>query len=89
MGGHERARRSLGLIEAQQGNTNLAKKHFIIAARAGDEDSLKAVGEGYKKGCVTKDEYASTLRAHQVSINEMKSTKDLEQQLIDYLYGDY
>ena len=52
---------------------NRATKHFMIAARAGFEESLKVIGQGYKHGLVTKDEYASTLRAYQVSVNEMKS----------------
>ena len=48
-------------------------KHWMIAARAGYEKALKKVGEGYKAGHVTKDEYATTLRAYQCSVDEMKS----------------
>ena len=48
-------------------------KHFMIAARAGFDDSLKAVGLGYKRGDVSKDEYAQTLRAYKDSQDEMKS----------------
>ena len=36
---------------------NQAMKHFMIAAKAGCDDSLKMVGLGYKRGHVTKDEY--------------------------------
>jgi len=50
-----------------------AMKHFIIGARSGFDESLKAVGEGYKAGQVTKDEYANTLRAYQDSREDMKS----------------
>jgi len=50
-----------------------AMKHFMIAAKSGLDDSLKNVGHGYKQKWVTKDEYASTLRAHQRSRDEMKS----------------
>jgi len=50
-------------------------KHFMIAARAGCDTSLKEVGEGYKVGHVTKDEYARTLRAYQETSIEMKSTQ--------------
>ena len=42
-------------------------KHFMIAAKAGFDLSLKEVGEGYKRGHVTKDEYAQTLRAYKAS----------------------
>ena len=39
----------------------LAMKHFMISARAGYCDSLKEVGEGYKAGLVTKEEYMQML----------------------------
>jgi len=71
--GHEGARYNLGIIEEQKGSFVQAFKHFMMAARSGDEDSLKKVGEGYKAGRVTKDEYTSTLRAHKVTRDEMKS----------------
>ena len=73
IGGHEGARHSLGAKEGNDGNMERAYKHFMIAARGGNNDSLKKVGEGYKAGYVPKDEYASTLRAYQVSVDEMKS----------------
>jgi len=73
IGGHERARDSLGMIEYLQGNMNRATKHWMIAARAGFELSLQKVRHGYEDGHVTKDEYASTLRAYQVSVDGMKS----------------
>ena len=73
MGGHEQARHFLGIEEVTKGQDKQAIKHFMIAARAGYNDSLKEVGIGYKKGLVTKDEYESTLRAHKDSQDEMKS----------------
>ena len=73
IGGHELARYDLGVIEENKGNMNRAMKHYVIAARCGVDKSLKLVGEGYKAGYVTKDEYASTLRAYQHSCDEMKS----------------
>ena len=59
-----------------------AMKHFMIAANAGYEDSLKFVSEGYKTGWVTKDEYESTLRAHKDSLDEMKSGQRAEAEFI-------
>ena len=73
IGGHEAARYTLGVSEGNDGNMDLAMKHFMIAARCGYEDSLKEVGEGYKAGHVTKDEYASTLRTYQNTLHGMKS----------------
>ena len=71
--GHEMARYSLGINEYNDGNMNQAMKHFMISARAGYDEPLKRVMDGYKWGIVTKEEYASTLRAHKGSQDEMKS----------------
>jgi len=73
IGGHELARYYLGLTEEQIGNMYRAMKHFMIAARCGDDESLKKIGEGYKAGHVTKEDYTSTLSAYQLCANEMKS----------------
>ena len=76
IGGHEQARHNLGNMEYNYNdNKDRAMKHFMIAARAGEDKSLKKVGEGYKAGHVTKDEYANTLRAHKCSRDEMKSVQ--------------
>ena len=73
IGGHEAARYALGWYEEQSDNIDRAMKHYLIAAGSGYDKSLKKVGEGYKDGHVSKDEYANTLRAYQVSVDEMKS----------------
>ena len=73
MRGHEGSRQSLGAIEIENGNFLKAMKHFMIAASSGCDRSLKSVGIGYKKGYVTKDDYARTLRDYQHQVNEMKS----------------
>jgi len=80
IGGDEKARHNLGLIEAYNRDYDYdrAMKHFMIAARSGNEESLKAVGAGYKQKHVTKDEYAMTLRAHQHSCDEMKSEQRMK-----------
>ena len=73
MNGSVNARHNLGCSEGQAGNFLRALKHVILGARAGHEEALVAVKDGYKHGFVTKDEYANTLRAHQKSQDEMKS----------------
>ena len=73
IGGDEMARRNLGLAEREAGNIDRSMKHYMIAARSGDDKSLKEVGEGFKKGHITKDDYACTLRAYKESKDEMKS----------------
>ena len=75
IGGHELARHGLGLNEGCKGQPKRAMKHFMIAAKAGYNDSLKYVTEGYEEGLVTKDEYAITLRAHKDSLDEIKSVQ--------------
>ena len=73
MNGNAGARHNLGMIEGNAGNNDRAIKHFILAAKAGFKKSLDQVKEGYKRGMVTKDEYANTLRACQKIQDEMKS----------------
>ena len=60
-------------MEAQAGNPHRATKHFILAARAGHEEALGRVKQGFMGGIVGKDEYANTLRAYQKSKDETKS----------------
>ena len=69
------ARHNLGCIEYEAGNLQRATKHWIISAKAGLEIALGAVKKGYMSGlgCVTKDEYESTLRAYHERQKEMKS----------------
>ena len=75
--GYVPARHNVGCLEGQAGNNHRAYKHYILAARAGFKESLDSVRKGFMKGFVTKDEYASTLRAYQKSQDEMKSdTRD-------------
>jgi hypothetical protein len=61
-------------------------KHYMIAARGGLDNSLKKVGEGYKAGHVTKDEYARTLRAHKQATEEMKSEQRTKANKEDSLF---
>ena len=73
MNGNVFARYNLGCSEGRAGNYQRAMKHFIISAKAGDDSSLENVKEGYMMGHITKEEYANTLRAYQMSQDEMKS----------------
>jgi len=73
IGGDERGRHNLGSNEFERGNMYRAMKHFMIAAKSGEDNSLRKVGIGYRGGIVTKDGYATTLRAHQCSKDKMKS----------------
>ena len=69
------ARHNLGVLEWQAGNYDRAFKHFILAAKAGYEESLDVVKQGFTKGRISKDEYTNTLRAYDERHEEMKSKK--------------
>lgn len=73
MGGDMKARHNLGCTEYKAGNHYRAMKHLMIAARSGTKESLDCVKIGFTNGYITKDEYASTLRAYQKRLDEMKS----------------
>jgi len=73
MGGYVDARHNLGCVEFKAGNHHRAFKHWILAARAGCKESLDNVTRGFKDGFVTKDGYASNMRAYQKSRDDVKS----------------
>jgi hypothetical protein len=73
MNGDVMSRHNLGAIEGQAGNYQRAYKHLLLSARAGDKLSLENVKQGYINGRVTKEEYTKTLRAYQMSQDEVKS----------------
>ncbi len=50
IGGHPKARHNLGYLEGRNGNTERAVKHWIIAAKQGDDNSMKALMEAFKGG---------------------------------------
>jgi tetratricopeptide (TPR) repeat protein len=79
IGGHPIARHNLGCMEAElagwSGRYERAKKHFIIAASLGFEDSLKNVKDLYAHGDASKEDYAAALCAYQAATEEAKSAE--------------
>ena len=75
IGGHPKARYDLGCIEEERGKYERAAKHFIIAAKLGHDEALDAVKQGFRKGHVSKEDYASSLRGHQAAVAATKSTQ--------------
>ena len=73
MGGDVTARHNLGCFEEEAGNMDRAVKHYMIAAGAGYDDSLKAIRDGFLNGQVTKDDFEKALRAHKEAKDELKS----------------
>ena len=73
MGGSITARHNLGACEKDAGNMDRAVKHWMIAAGAGCDKSLKAIRVCYLDGDATKDDFEKALRAHKEAKDEMKS----------------
>ena len=71
--GHPQARHNLGCHEANNGRFERAVKHFIIAANLGEDGSIQKLKKYYKRGDVSKDDFAAALRAHHAAVNAMKS----------------
>jgi TPR repeat protein len=73
IGGHPEARCDLGFVEVESGRIDRAVKHFIIAAKLGHDGSIEALKDLYADGYVSKEDFASALRAHQAAIDATKS----------------
>ena len=72
IGGHPDARFNLGCIK---GNNERSVKHFIIAAKLGDDDALEAVKQGFAHGVASKEDYEATLRGYNAAVDATKSSQ--------------
>ena len=73
IGGHAGARHNLGCFEESHGRKERAIKHYIIAAKMGDDKSLDVVKDYFKYRLVSEEDLAMTLHAHQAATEAMKS----------------
>ncbi len=73
IGGQPKARFNLGLHEWNSGRIYRAMKHYIIAAKLGQDESLEQVKKYFQKGFVSKEDYAAALRGHQAAVDATKS----------------
>ena len=73
IGGHPMARHNLGIVEKDNGRFEIEKKHFIIAANLGLNNSLKCIKDLHTMGHASKEEYAGALRAYQTAVEATKS----------------
>ena len=73
LGGHAKARYYLAIKEGANGRDDRAMKHYIIAAKLGYDDALESVTENFRRGFVSKEDYASALRGHQAAVDATKS----------------
>ena len=73
IGGSVEARHNLGYAEGCAGNMSRAVKHFMIAAGAGEDNSLAHVRVMFMIGHATKEDFEKALRSHKEASDEMKS----------------
>jgi len=89
MKGNAPARFNLGNFEARAGNLGRAIKHYMIAVKGGDYDSLNNIRCLFKNGFATKDEYTQALQSYQEYLDEIKSTQRDEAAAYDEDYKYY
>eukprot|EP00984_Skeletonema_dohrnii_P025340 scaffold14465_cov77-Skeletonema_dohrnii-CCMP3373.AAC.2 len=73
--GHPSARFNLGCIEWNSGSKERAVKHFVIAANLGDDKAVEMLKREYAQGLVSKEDFATALRAHQAAVDAAKSSQ--------------
>ena len=73
--GHALSRNELGIFEVEAGNMNRALKHYMIAARDGNTNSIKIIKYFYKDGYATKADFEKALRLYQSYLDEIRSTQ--------------
>ena len=73
IGGHVDSRFNLGAYEWNSGQKERAVKHWIIAAKLGDDDSIKQLMGKYREGYVSKEDLDVALRAHKTAVDATKS----------------
>ena len=75
MKGNTSARYNLGLTEEEVDNWDRAIKHYMIAVRGGDDDSLNNIQQLYSNGHATKEDYTAALQAYQTYLDEIKCSQ--------------
>ena len=78
IGGHPHARYNLGYLDMKNDQVDRAKKHWIIAAKLGHDQSLTAVKDLYRDGLVSKEDFATALRGHKAAIDATTSPQRKE-----------
>jgi len=73
IGGDASARHNLGINEGETGNVERALKHWMIAVRGGESESLKQIKVLYSNGHATKGDYTTALQLYQEYLGEIKS----------------
>ena len=90
IGGHPLARYSVGAYEwnhEKNGDKERAVKHWIIAARQGDDNSIKDLMNAFKERLLSKEDLAAALRAQKAAVDATKrpQRKEAEVTMKDYV----
>jgi len=89
MAGDVYARYNLGTVEENICNEDRALKHYMIAARGGNSESLDAIKYLYSMGHATKEDYMEALRSYQAYLGEIKSVQRDKAAAADEKYRYY
>ena len=73
IGGHPQARYNIANHEIRNRRYERAMKHYIIAAKLGDDVASEKVKSGFALGIVSKEDYEAALRGHQAAVDATKS----------------
>ena len=82
--GNAKARYSLARYETRiKGRNDRAVKHLIIAANLGHDISMQELKKFYADGHMSKEDFASALRAHHAAVDALKSPqRDMAEAMI-------
>ena len=75
IGGLPDARYDLGVEEGNDGRSERARKHLIIAAKQGHDGALNVVKDNFRRGFVSKEDFEAALRGHQAAVDATKSSQ--------------
>ncbi|EJK69437.1 hypothetical protein THAOC_09308, partial [Thalassiosira oceanica] len=73
MQGDVESRYNLGVIAGNKRDYDRAVRHYLIAAKMGDEGSVESIKEFFMAGRTTREQYAEALKGYQDAVEEMKS----------------
>ena len=89
MGGVAPARFNLGCTEMMAGNWGRSLNHWLIAAGAGHNGSLRNIRQMYLDGHATKGDYAKALQNYQACLDDIKSDQRDKAAAADDTYKYY
>ena len=87
--GHYSCRELLADHANQSGNQEEAIRQYMMAACSGHETMMENVMRYYRQGFLSKDDFATTLRAHKAANDKRRSKPRDYWQRYDYLMDTF